>query len=83
MQTIEDIKQKALSKLKAVLQTAFQKMFCDWKKCWPKCFIFNANNFEGYNMNIDKEIRTFPNKHKLHNSICVCVYMCTHACACV
>ena len=52
--TIEEIKEKSKQKLLAIVKSAFQKCFKDWKKRWHKWFISEGRYFEGDKIVIDK-----------------------------
>ena len=52
--TIEEIKEKSKQELLAILQSAFQKCFKDWKKRWHRCILSERGHFEGDKIVIDK-----------------------------
>ena len=45
--TIEEIKEKSKQELLAILKSAFQKCFEDWKKHWHTCIISEGVTLEG------------------------------------
>jgi len=46
-QTIEEIQENALRELRAIIESAFQKAFQQWKKRWERCIASIEDYFEG------------------------------------
>ena len=46
-QTIEEIQENAIRELRAIIKTAFQEAFQQWKKRWEQCIASTGGYFEG------------------------------------
>jgi len=44
--TIEEIQENAIRKLRAIAESAFQKVFQQWKKRWERCVAGRGDYFE-------------------------------------
>jgi len=46
-QTTEEIQENTIRELRTITESAFQKAFQQWKKCWERCVASRGNYFEG------------------------------------
>jgi transposase len=48
-QTIEEIQENAIRKLRVITESAFQEALQQWKKHWERCITSRGDYFEGEN----------------------------------
>jgi hypothetical protein len=46
-QTIHEIQENAIRKLRAIAENAFQETSQQWKKCWERCIASTGDYLEG------------------------------------
>jgi transposase len=46
-QTIEEIQENVIRKLRAITESAFQEAFQQWRKHWEQCITSRRDYFEG------------------------------------